>query len=62
MNGNKLVALLRKYKKCPKCEASWRGDSIKSELKNEVVHIYCNCGWHKYVDENNKEVKEQDLN
>lgn len=58
MNANKLLSVLRKYKKCPKCGASWKGTELTSELKDEVVHISCTCGFSKFVDENNKEVNQ----
>lgn len=56
MNGNKFLSLVRKYKKCPSCGASWKETDLSVEVENEVVHISCTCGFSKYVDENNKEV------
>ncbi|WP_252225222.1 MULTISPECIES: hypothetical protein [unclassified Clostridium] len=58
MDGFKFVAVTRKYKKCPKCGASWETTDIYQELHDEIITIGCNkCGWVKKVDENNKEVK-----
>lgn len=57
MNGFKFVAVTRKYKKCPKCGASWKTDAIYQELHDEIITIGCKCGWQIKVDENNKEIK-----
>lgn len=56
MNGFKFVNVLRKHKECPQCKASWKTRSLKSELKDEIIHIYCTCGWSIYVNEDNKEM------
>lgn len=57
MNGWKLASVVRKYKKCPVCGASWKTTEMYNSLKNEVITIGCNCGWKIKVDENNKEIK-----
>lgn len=58
MNGFKLTAILRKYKKCPVCGASWKTTSLYHELHDEIITIGCNkCEWKIKVDENNKEIK-----
>ena len=56
MKIDNFVAITRKYKKCPKCGASWKTTSLQCSLENEVIHITCTCGFSKYVDENNAEV------
>ena len=56
MDCRKFTSVAKKYKKCPKCGASWKGHDMCIELENEVIHISCTCGFSKYVDENNKEV------
>ena len=58
MNCSKFIGVSKKYKKCPKCGASWKGNELSIELENEVIHISCTCGFSKYVDENNEEVKQ----
>lgn len=57
MNANKLFNVFKKYKKCPGCGSSYRDTKLKSKLENEVITIYCECGFLKKVDENNKEIK-----
>lgn len=56
MDCRKFTSVAKKYKKCPKCGASWKGYDMCIELENEVIHIACTCGFSKYVNENNKEV------
>ncbi|MEG2983823.1 MAG: DUF3797 domain-containing protein [Peptostreptococcaceae bacterium] len=57
MDACKLTNVLRKYKKCPGCGSSWKDTKLKSKLDNEIITIYCECGFEKNVDENNKEIK-----
>lgn len=57
MDAMKFVAITKKYKKCPSCGSSWKDTKMKVELAAEVVTISCACGFHKQVDENNKEIK-----
>lgn len=56
MNSSKYLNVMRKYKKCPNCGTTYRDYKLKHELKDEIIHIFCECGFSKYVDENNKEV------
>ena len=56
MYVDKFVSVTKKYKKCPKCGASWKSPHLQVSLNNEVIHVTCTCGFSKYVDENNKEV------
>ena len=56
MNITKFNKVVKKYKQCPQCGASWKGHDMTIELENEVIKIACTCGLKKYVDENNKEV------
>lgn len=44
---------MQEYKSCPTCNTSWKEESLKCELKDEIIHLYCDCGFSKYVDENN---------
>lgn len=57
MDGWKFSSIVRKYKKCPNCSASYKTTDLQCSLENEVVTISCKCGWEKKVDENNKEIK-----
>ena len=56
MDCMKFISITKKYKKCPKCGSSWKDTKLQVELEDEIIHIYCDCGFSKYVDENNKEV------
>ena len=56
MDCVKFVCITKKYKKCPNCGSSWKDTKLQVELEDEKVHIYCECGFSKYVDENNKEI------
>ena len=56
MNISKFNSIVKKYKKCPSCGASWKGTDLSVELKNEVVHVRCICGFSKYINEYNNEV------
>lgn len=57
MNPLLYTSVLRKYKKCPVCGASWKTTDMYNSLENEVITIGCKCGWEIKVDENNKEIK-----
>lgn len=57
MDCNKFLSIVKKYKKCPECGETWKGDSLQVELFDDVVEIDCTCGFHRTVDENNKEIK-----
>ena len=61
MDCRKFTSVLKKYKKCPRCGASYKTPLLQVSLENEVIHITCVCGFSKYVDENNKEVKNNSL-
>ena len=56
MDAMKFTSIIRKYKKCPKCSASYKTTKMQVQLKDEVIEISCECGFLKYVDENNKEI------
>ncbi|WP_343342469.1 hypothetical protein [Terrisporobacter petrolearius] len=56
MNANKVISVIRKYKKCPKCGSSWKDTKLKTELKDEIITISCECGFLKKVNENNQEI------
>lgn len=56
MNVNKFIAVTKKYKKCPNCEASWKSTDLQVELQDEVIKISCTCGFEKIVNEDNKEI------
>lgn len=56
MVANKFISIVRKYKKCPNCGESWKGEALQVQLEGEVVEITCICGFFKRVDENNKEI------
>jgi len=58
MEGTKFINITNKYKKCPSCESSWKDTKLQVSLKDEIVTISCECGFFKQVDENNKEIKE----
>ncbi len=57
MDANKFINITRKYKKCPKCESSWKDTKLKFDLKDEIITISCECGFFKKVNEDNKEIK-----
>ena len=57
MNANKFITVSKKYKKCPSCGASWKGNNLSISLENETITISCKCGFNKTVDENNVGVK-----
>lgn len=57
MNGWTFTRIIGKYKKCPKCGASYKTTDLYHKLENEIITIGCKCGWEIKVDENNKEVK-----
>lgn len=59
MDVLKFTSIIKKYKKCPQCKSGWKGTNLQVELKDEVVKISCKCGFLKYVDENNKEIKHE---
>ena len=56
MDCMKFISVTKKYKKCPSCGSSWKDTKLQVELKDETIHIHCECGFSKYVDENNKEM------
>lgn len=58
MESNKFLKIVKNYKKCPKCKVSWKTDDLQLELKEEIVHISCSCGFSKKVDENNQQVND----
>lgn len=58
MDINKFASVIRKYKKCPKCGASWKGTDIQVELQNEIVEVKCTCGFLKRVDHENNEIED----
>lgn len=53
MNALKFISIMQEYKSCPTCNTSWKEESLKCELKDEIIHLYCDCGFSKYVDKNN---------
>jgi formylmethanofuran dehydrogenase subunit B len=57
MDATVVVKIMRKYKACPKCGSSCHDSKLKVKLENEVLTIYCECGFIKKVDENNQEIK-----
>lgn len=58
MNGWTFTRIIGKYKKCPKCGASYKTTDLYHSLENEIITIGCKCGWEIKVDENNKEISE----
>lgn len=52
------TSVVRKYKKCPSCNSSWKDTKLKASLENEIITISCECGFLKKVDKNNKEIKD----
>ena len=57
MTVRQYLKIVKSYKSCPKCGASWKGNDLQCELNEETAHIFCTCGFSKYVDKNNVEVK-----
>lgn len=57
MNAIAFTNIIKKYKKCPNCGASYKTTDLQCSLEEEIVTISCKCGWEKKVDENNKEIK-----
>lgn len=57
MNATEFIEVCKRYKKCPNCGSSWKDTDLKVDLIEEVVKIYCACGFEKYVDKNNKEIE-----
>lgn len=51
MNVLNFIKVIKQYNKCPKCNKN-----LQIELQCEVVKISCDCGFIKYVDENNRQV------
>ncbi len=45
MDFNTFNKIIRKYKVCPKCGASYKGHDLGFDLQNEKVSITCTCGF-----------------
>lgn len=57
MNVIKFNRVVNKYKKCPECGASYKSNKMSVELKDEIIIISCECGFNKYVNEDNETVE-----
>jgi hypothetical protein len=57
MDCMSVVNIINKYKKCPKCGSNYKDTKLKTKLENEIITIYCECGFMKKVDKDNKEIK-----
>lgn len=57
MNIKDFNKVVKKYKHCPNCGSSYKDTKLSVELTDDVITISCECGFHKRVDKNNKELE-----